>query len=50
MFHSASGRGLDAIRADRKEGQPIREFGVFDEKPANGERRAKQIFITIGKN
>ncbi|KFG67629.1 hypothetical protein [Microvirga sp. BSC39] len=50
MFHSASGCALDAIRATLKEGQPIRVFGVFDEMPADGERRAKQIFRIIGKS
>ncbi|MBM1175048.1 hypothetical protein [Microvirga arabica] len=50
MFHSASGRALDAIRADLKEGPPIRVFGVSDEMPADGERKAKQIFRIIGKS
>jgi hypothetical protein len=49
MFHSASGRALDAIRADLKQRQPIRVFGVFDEMPADGERKSKQIFRIIGK-
>lgn len=48
MFHSASGRALDAIREDLKEGQPIRVFGVFDEMPADGERKAKQVFRIFG--
>jgi hypothetical protein len=50
MFHSASGRALDAIRADLKEGQPIRVFGVFDEMPADGERKSKQVFRIVGKS
>jgi hypothetical protein len=41
---------LDAIRADLKEGQPIRVFGVLDEMPADGERKSKQIFRIIGKS
>ena len=48
MFHSASGKALDAIRDQLKEGQPIRVFGVFDEMPADAERKAKQIFRMVG--
>lgn len=50
MFHSASGRALDAMRADLKDAQPIRVFGVFDGMPADSERKAKQIFRIIGKS
>jgi hypothetical protein len=50
MFHSASGGALDAIRADLKEGQPIRVLGVFDDMPADGEQKSKQIFRIIGKS
>jgi hypothetical protein len=50
MFHTASGAALQAIRDELKEGQPIRVFGVFDEMPADGERRAKQVFRIIGKS
>ena len=48
MFHSASGKALDAIRDQLNEGQPIRVFGVFDEMPADAERKAKQIFRIVG--
>jgi hypothetical protein len=50
MFHTASGAALSAIRDELKEGQPIRVFGVFDEMPADGERRAKQVFRIIGRS
>ena len=50
MFHTASGAALASVRYQLKEGQPIRVFGVFDEMPADGERRAKQIFRIIGKS
>jgi hypothetical protein len=50
MFHTASGAALQAIRDELKGGQPIRVFGVFDEMPADGERRAKQVFRIIGKS
>ena len=48
MFHTASGSALAAIREQLKEGQPIRVFGAFDEMPADGERKAKQVFRIFG--
>ncbi|QRM34880.1 hypothetical protein [Microvirga sp. VF16] len=50
MFHTASGAALQAIRDELKEGQSIRVFGVFDEMPADAERRAKQVFRIIGRS
>jgi hypothetical protein len=48
MFHTASGAALSSIREQLKEGQPIRVFGVFDEMPADAERKSKQVFRIIG--
>ncbi|MBD2745938.1 hypothetical protein IC232_04415 [Microvirga sp. BT688] len=50
MFHTASGAALASVRDQLKEGQPIRVFGAFDEMPADGERRSKQVFRIIGKS
>ncbi|WP_262029701.1 hypothetical protein [Microvirga sp. Mcv34] len=48
MFHTASGAALSSIREQLKEGQPIRVFGVFDEMPADAERKSKQVFRIVG--
>ena len=48
MFHTATGSALAAIREQLKEGQPLRVFGAFDEMPADGERKAKQVFRIFG--
>jgi hypothetical protein len=50
MFHTASGAALASIRGELKEGQPIRVFGVFDEMPADTERKSKQVFRIIGRS
>jgi hypothetical protein len=50
MCHTAGGAALAPVRDQLKEGQPIRAFGAFDAMPADGERRAKQIFRIIGKS
>ena len=50
MFHTASGAALSSIREQLKEGQPIRVFGVFDEMPADAERKSKQVFRIIGRS
>ena len=48
MFHTASGAALALVRDQLKEGQPIRVFGVFDEMPADSERKATQVFRIVG--
>ena len=48
MLHTASGKALDAIREQLKEGQPIRVFGVFEKLPAKDDRAESQVFRIIG--
>ena len=43
MLHTASGKSLDAIIEQFKEGQPIRVFEVFEMMPADAEQKTKQI-------
>jgi hypothetical protein len=48
MLHTASGKSLEAIREQLKEGQPIRVFGVFETLPATEERKESSVFRIIG--
>ena len=48
MLHTASGKSLEAIREQLKEGQPIRVFGVFEKLPAKEDRAESQVFRIIG--
>ena len=48
MLHTASGKSLEAIKEQLKEGQPIRVFGVFETLPATEEREESSVFRIIG--
>ncbi|MBD2745937.1 hypothetical protein IC232_04410 [Microvirga sp. BT688] len=48
MLHTASGKSLQAIREQLKEGQPIRVFGVFETLPATEDRSESQVYRIIG--
>jgi hypothetical protein len=48
MLHTASGKSLDAIREQLKEGQPIRVFGIFEKMPATEDRSEGDVFRIIG--
>jgi uncharacterized protein YvpB len=48
MLHTASGKSLEAIRQQLKEGQPIRVFGIFETMPATEGRTEGQVFRIIG--
>ncbi|QRM34872.1 hypothetical protein [Microvirga sp. VF16] len=48
MLHTASGKSLESIREQLKEGQPIRVFGVFEKMPATEDRSEGDVFRIIG--
>jgi hypothetical protein len=48
MLHTASGKSLEAIREQLKEGQPIRVFGIFEKMPATEDRPEGDVFRIIG--